>query len=375
MNILAVAVADYIGFILLVAMLISSHIRRSAQGVQFKIFTIIATMSAVACVVDFFMFYCDGKVGTIYYLINLVGNTFCFIANPVFAVGWCLYTEAKLYNSDARVKKRFKPLALPGAVLVAIALINMFVPLIFYIDDTNVYHRLPLSYVFYVVLFGYMVYSIVVVKQYEERYDKLRFFPLLLMMGPIVLGCTLQIIFYGVSLIWVSLSVGITAIYMAMQNESSYVDTLTGLYNRAYMDYVMDLYIKENKHKLGGIMIDVDYFKQINDTYGHSVGDEALIDVARIILFSKPDKTLAIRFAGDEFILVVKDCNDASMQKIISDIRDELALFNETEGRQYKLSLSMGYALFDSEKDNSDSFFKHMDDNMYEEKMKKHAAR
>ena len=54
-------------------------------------------------------------------------------------------------------------------------------------------------------------------------------------------------------------------------------------------------------------MVDVDYFKEINDTYGHHVGDEALIDVARILLFGKPDKAIAMRFAGDEFILLLKD--------------------------------------------------------------------
>ena len=122
-------------------------------------------------------------------------------------------------------------------------------------------------------------------------------------------------------------------------------------------------------------MIDVDYFKKINDTFGHSVGDEALIDVARVLRFSKPDKALVVRFAGDEFILLMKDSTDESMQKIIKAIRDELDLFNDTEGRHYKLSLSIGYTLFDPEKDDVDSFFRHMDDNMYEEKTQKHSER
>jgi len=122
-------------------------------------------------------------------------------------------------------------------------------------------------------------------------------------------------------------------------------------------------------------MIDVDYFKSINDTYGHSTGDEALIDVARVIIFSKPDKAIATRFAGDEFILLVNNTNDDEMRKIIESIRGELKYFNETENRPYKLSLSLGYTLFDLDKDTTDTFFKRMDDNMYVEKAQKHGAR
>ncbi len=59
----------------------------------------------------------------------------------------------------------------------------------------------------------------------------------------------------------------------------------------------------------------------------------------------------------------------------MADIREEVRIFNENEDRQYKLSLSIGYTLFDYGKDNSDSFFKHMDDNMYVEKATKHSKR
>ncbi|WP_155834016.1 sensor domain-containing diguanylate cyclase [Butyrivibrio sp. VCD2006] len=127
----------------------------------------------------------------------------------------------------------------------------------------------------------YLLFSIYTLSNYQKKYGKVRFFPIYLMIGPIALGCALQLIFFGVSLIWVSLAVGMTSIYMSIQNEFSYLDALTGLYNRAYLFYKAESF---SKHKeIGGIMIDVDYFKSINDTYGHSAGDNALIDVAKIL--------------------------------------------------------------------------------------------
>ncbi|SFB82636.1 GGDEF domain-containing protein [Butyrivibrio sp. YAB3001] len=375
MNIVAIAIADFVGLMLLIAMLFSSHIRRATNYEEFRLFTLIAFLSAVACVVDFWMFFCDGREGIICRLVNLFGNTYCFIANPVFAIAWCQYTDYKLYHSKSRLRRIYRIAAIPGFIMALSTIINLFYPVVFFIDDNNVYHRLPFSYMFYLVEAGYLIYSIYVIKKYEERYDKVRFFPLPLMLGPIAAGCLLQVLFYGVSLMWVSISIGLTSIYMSMQNEFSYLDTLTGLYNRTYLDYLFEIYSKDPKASLGGVMIDVDYFKEINDTYGHSVGDEALIDVARIIRLGKTDKAIPIRFAGDEFILLMKGSNDESMKKLIQGLRDELKLFNETEGRQYKLSLSMGYTIFDPDRDTIDTFFKKMDDNMYSEKVKKHSER
>ena len=73
MNLVAIGVADYIGFILLVAMLVSSKIRRAAPRDEFKLFTIIAFLSAIACVVDyfvFFSFFCFGIVFLIFVFIS-----------------------------------------------------------------------------------------------------------------------------------------------------------------------------------------------------------------------------------------------------------------------------------------------------------------
>ena len=373
MNILAVATSDYIGFMLLVAMLFSSRIRRTDEKhPEFKIFTTISILTMVACVIDFVSFYVDGNTMPGMKPVNILTNTYCFMANPIFVASWCLYEDLKLYHSMSRVKRIYTYAFIPAVLMAVIALINMFYPIIFTVDSQNVYHRLPFSYTYYIVDIGYVFFSIWIYRSYENRYGKIRFFPLFLMLGPIILGCAIQVIFYGVSLMWVSTAVGLTAIHMSIQNEFSYLDKLTGLYNRAYLDYMLENSTRE-RNNLGGIMIDVDYFKDINDTYGHSYGDEALIDVARVLTFAKPDKAVATRFAGDEFIILVKSTKEKELQKIIESIRDELKMFNETEERRYKLSLSLGYSIYEPAHDSIDNFLKHMDDNMYEEKKEKHS--
>lgn len=371
MNIVAIAVTDYIGIILLVALLISSRCRRVENQLDLKLFSNMAILTLISCFVDFISFYSDGKIGPVWRIICLISNSFCFWANPIFVLSWCLYVEYKLHNSINRLKKIYRIASIPAAIMMIIVVINIFIPIIFYLDANNRYVRMPLSYLYYLIDTLYLIFSIYTLYDYEKKYGKVRFFPIYLMLGPIMLGCALQLIFFGVSLIWVSLAVGMTSIYMSIQNEFSYLDTLTGLYNRAYLFYKAETF---SRHKvIGGIMIDVDYFKSINDTYGHSAGDDALVDVANILTLSKSDNSIVIRYAGDEFMIIAYETSMEELSSIMDGIHKEVTNFNSTKSRPYTLSLSLGCSIYDQENETLDNFFKKMDNAMYENKIKRHA--
>ena len=108
----------------------------------------------------------------------MAANTFNFMANPVFIFSWCLYADFKLYNSRTRIKTHYVRAAIPAAVFEVLAIANIFTPVIFKIDENNVYSRLPLSYLYYIVDAAYLFYSIYVLKGYEKKYGKIRFFPI-----------------------------------------------------------------------------------------------------------------------------------------------------------------------------------------------------
>jgi diguanylate cyclase (GGDEF)-like protein len=188
--------------------------------------------------------------------------------------------------------------------------------------------------------------------------------------APLLVGTTSQLIFYGVSLAWISAAVGLVSIHMGLQNELAYIDPLTKLYNRNYLDHIL----KDASRKgevIGGVMIDIDFFKGINDMYGHSVGDKALMNTADIIRASIPAKCIAVRFAGDEFIIISRTDNEFELINIERSIRKQLNKFNDSGISDYQLSFSMGRSVF--EKNTSpDNFMNEMDDRMYSEKRRKH---
>ncbi len=87
-------------------------------------------------------------------------------------------------------------------------------------------------------------------------------------------------------------------------------DELTGLYNRRFLYNYLQQNVKWDslaEHPVSLLMIDLDNFKEINDTHGHDAGDQALVHVAKLVREVAGEKYLSIRYAGDEFMIVLPE--------------------------------------------------------------------
>ena len=110
------------------------------------------------------------------------------------------------------------------------------------------------------------------------------------------------------------------------------------------MDNLLKTIKSRHNSRAAGIMIDVDDFKKINDTLGHSAGDNALLDVSHIICSAVPEKAYVMRYAGDEFVVVAPDSDIHEVSMIAGNIQNALRDFNANNKRDYELSLSIGSA-------------------------------
>jgi two-component system cell cycle response regulator len=105
-------------------------------------------------------------------------------------------------------------------------------------------------------------------------------------------------------------------------------DTLTGLYNRRYLEAHMQKLLKKNaesKKSLGVLYLDIDHFKQVNDTYGHSVGDEILRTFAFRLKDSLRSFDLVARLGGEEFVAILPDISDEMALLIAERLRRTIA--------------------------------------------------
>ena len=124
-------------------------------------------------------------------------------------------------------------------------------------------------------------------------------------------------------------------------NYKSSHDLLTNLYNRNYFEKrVRDLIAKKTPFALA--FIDLDNFKYVNDTYGHDMGDEILINTANILRNNLKGKDIIGRFGGDEFVVAIDKCNKKCAETIFGKIQKDINNFF----KQYNVTCSIGVAFY-----------------------------
>ncbi len=132
-----------------------------------------------------------------------------------------------------------------------------------------------------------------------------------------------------------------------MLRDLSLVDDLTGLNNRrGFYLLASQLLLTLQRMDLGAILVfaDLDDLKQINDTLGHTAGDQALMDAAQILKDSFRTSDLIARLGGDEFIAMAIETQDKTGEAILARIQQKVVTFNLQGSRPYKLSISFGLA-------------------------------
>jgi diguanylate cyclase (GGDEF)-like protein len=153
-------------------------------------------------------------------------------------------------------------------------------------------------------------------------------------------------------------------------HEFAIKDPLTNLYNRRYLKKELQLYIelaKDQKHALSIILFDIDFFKNINDTYGHPIGDEVLRSLSGILLAETRSHDIISRYGGEEFLLVLFDTRIDVAQQIADRIRSIVARTKLSLQIPYHITLSGGVSEYTSDM-TIEEFIAAADDNLYKAK-------
>ena len=119
-------------------------------------------------------------------------------------------------------------------------------------------------------------------------------------------------------------------------DRSAFVDSLTGAYSRQYFE----CFLAESEQVEGVVMIDVDHFKEVNDRFGHLVGDKALQSVAQSILSNLRQTDVLVRYGGDEFLLLVPHIRPG--EQVIQRVREAAASARVEGYPELELSASVG---------------------------------
>lgn len=346
-----------------------------------RLFRMLLWINLGAMFLDLIQVLFNGTSYRFSYLVETVSILGYYLLYSMIAYVFTLYADYELYPDNKRFRKKAVIYSIPAAIMVVMCILSLWTGWYFKIDATNTYSRGALFYIPTVVSFGYILYILRMLTMYRRNnlletnaqrdlYTRLFVFP----MAP-CLCAVLQIMLPGSVWIFPGTTIAILINYISIQNGYMARDHLTGLYNRSQLESFMNYQLKNLKkgNYFFLILLDLDKFKQINDTFGHVVGDDALIQAGKLLRGScKRRSDYVARLGGDEFV-IIGQCEDTeTVDMIIQRMHDVADDFNKYSKKPYKLFFSAGYVIYDgSSYATLDILLSEADRKMYEVKKAK----
>lgn len=317
----------------------------------------------------------DGHAAGFYPALNHIGNFVMFLMSPVLPSLWLAYVHYQVFCDEKRTRRLFLPLGVIFIINAVILIFSQFFGLYYYFDSNNVYQRVPLFFIPVLVTVILLLTAYIIVIVNRRNLGRKSFFSLIFFALPPVVGIILQVAFYGFAFILNSVVLSLLVIFLNMQNYSVYTDYLTGLNNRKKLDMYLKKKVSMSAEgkTFSAILIDINNFKHINDTYGHDAGDKALEIAAKLLKSCIRTGDFIARFGGDEFIIIADISDKNDLEAFVIRINKCFDNYNKSASHLYELEFSVGYAVYDCKSHKSAAeFLKQIDILMYEDKQAYH---
>lgn len=294
---------------------------------------------------------------------------------------WYRFVDIKV--TPRQVLEKRSPISetirlVPIAVLTALDVSSLWNHGVFYLDEANAYVRGSLYAVHSGMCFAYYgaVLLLLLKSQRVHQISKAEQRLFVVFSSLLVIGGILQVLIGFAPFSMLFFTLGMFLIFSGMQSRQIDTDALTKLNNHGRgIALVSARLANAQKEPFYLFMTDIDGFKQINDSYGHIQGDEALLlmaDVLRHLVASCHTAFLA-RFGGDEFIFGIAK-EEADPQVVIQKLAQQLSETLDTADLPFRFTVSAGYALADQENIRTEELIAEADKRLYIQKRERHDA-
>ncbi len=329
-NYVATCSIDIIALLFLSVILLSSNMLNNNRKKPF-LFGIVLTVIIVF-----------SEAGTIFSAdkmglrsINIFCNVLGFALTPVIPI-------ALIAISDVHIFQKHKLLLLPTLLNFFAAVFSPLLGSIFSVDANSHYERGHLFFIFIAVYFINLIFLVVntlrIVKMnhylMKRKMAALSFFT--------AAGTSIQVLFPSVYSSWHCITFSLLLYFLLLSEFDSSFDTLTGLYNRATFELAAQQI--SNRKAFSIIVLDINDFKSINDTYGHDYGDIVLQAVAATIRGSLDSRYACYRVGGDEFYIISRETNPAKIEFQLRNVTN--ALVEERRDDRCLPTIAYGYSVF-----------------------------
>lgn len=223
----------------------------------------------------------------------------------------------------------------------------------------------------YIYLIAIIVYTIKKARSEENIIEKKKhiyigLFPIMTVIG----GLLQMIVMPALPIFCFSSTILMIIFYIKSIDTQISKDPLTNLNNRGqlarYVSQKSNLLIEGRTTYV--VMIDVNDFKNVNDTYGHAEGDSALVIIAKALLKAVKSRTIPLflgRYGGDEFVLIAHPVKEEELTELLDHVRDNIFSMCKSENKPYLLTIGIGYDEMLGEEDTFQKCMQRADDKLY----------
>jgi diguanylate cyclase (GGDEF)-like protein len=354
---------------------ISSHLDK--KEIKNKIFVALFTLNTFQLIVETLTCITNRLPFKWLVSIDTLLHVFLFILGPAITYLWYVFADLWIKKGTEYTPLKNTYVLLPLIFNTLLVLLSPAFNLVFYITENNVYTRGPLFFIPFAIAYFYLLSGFIMIYISRKNLNRLEFLPLLLFGVLPALGGLIQLVFYGLLLLWSSVTFSLILLYFYLQQQMLHVDYLTGAWTREKLYSCLNDRINQaRKRNFSIVFIDLDNFKDINDNFGHNEGDTALINVVRIFKSKLRKDDSVTRYGGDEFVLFLNVDSPQEVESIMMRIDSAFDEYNKSSNLPYELNFSFGYELYDFNSPMSvDEYIKHVDMLMYKEKHSKRGKR
>lgn len=363
-------------FIVLFTALTSSYILKEKNKTNVLLKSMIGIIFA-GSLVDVLSYVFDlnyGVFNTASIFNDVIIYITCSLLRVFLITGLVCFNFYFNYRFNGKIDKEHLIAAIVIVVISIVSLIiNIFTPFVFDVADSKFSRGGFGYYLFYILSFIILLDALIYYIYARIKGGLLKFFPVWFFLIPMELAAIVQYFLPDISTIWIGAALTVDFLFMALQNDTIFRDKLTKLYNRVFLDSLKKAMERSKKNKnFTAMMLDLNGFKLINDNFGHHVGDQALIITGDLLREAVGTYGAVIRFAGDEFIVILNTQNDELLKKLVDNIYTVFDNFNNSGKEKYQLSIALGYSKVDLKNSSIDEIMKDIDAKMYLDKQEMH---
>jgi diguanylate cyclase (GGDEF)-like protein len=336
-----------------------------------KVFFYLIGLNFLFILLDTMIILLNGNDSLVASIILYASVGMYFVMPPIFGLLWLYYVDITIFNDRKRL---FKISIIPSIIFLinlGFVLESYFSGIVFNINESSVFTFGSHYYIVVIAPFINMLIANYDILKNKERIRKKEFAPLLLFSLPPIVASIILVMFKDINLVLSSLVISHLLIYIYIQSRITSTDFLTGLFNRReYESIIKDLsYTKQKNLTVSGIMVDINDFKNINDQYGHRVGDEILVHVSKLLRSTIRSQDYVFRIGGDEFVIVIISDKKDVVNEIMNRIELVVHNFNKQSSYDFSIGLSLGKGVYNEHTYvDLPSFFEHLDLMMYDDK-------